>query len=90
MRCEKCGGRTTVVDSRSGTALDDDTRLRAVEWSLAEDVREHAPPGPAGLRMRFRRCRDCGYSYATVELSRAGFEAIWAAAEKPRRRRRAS
>ena len=76
MRCPRCGGRTAVISSHRRAELDANTRVRAAEGALGDDV--DAWTGGADQRTRVRRCRAarCGHTFATVELARAALEAL--------------
>jgi len=75
MNCKKCGGKTTVIDTRTSQDLDSNTvRVRKVLLALDADVREHCKPGRAGFRVRLRHCPKCSSEFATVELTEKQFK----------------
>jgi len=79
MKCEKCGSRfTAVVDSRTDDDLEG-RRIRSVVWALGTNVmarlkRTKSRLDKDGVRLRLRRCADCGNEQATVELTAAQLE----------------
>jgi len=72
MNCEKCGGKTTVIDTKPSGYVGG--RSRSSILVITALVGETVKPGKSGYRLRVRRCFQCGHEFTTVELTERQFK----------------